>query len=186
MNVRYKLNGRIVTKDEWDQRMKEREAIYGNSLSDMLDSHIAPRVMTDDVYFSGVGTLEQQIAEPHHLEHIVKSAKAHGYTPKATDFYRADIAEFPGDPRAFFNHGHGRGEINKRLEEKGMRMDRDGDVTCREPDEDPYKNPKAKLSPRIVKRIKKHKLKENPDLARADQQELEADIVAAHGWNEDR
>jgi Fe2+ transport system protein FeoA len=184
--MKYKINGQYVTEEEWDRHGKARDAKFGNLLDDMLESRQAPRGLTDDVYFGGVGTLADQIADPMQLEHVVQNAMRHGYTPKSTDFYRADIAQFEGDPRAFFNHGHGRGEIRKRLAEMGMYEDREGDVKCVQPLEDPYKNPIHKLSPTITKRIKKNRIKENPDLARADQRELEAEIVETHGWNKDR
>lgn len=184
--MNYKLNGRLVTKEEWDRRMAEREALYGNQLADMLSSQQAPRVMTDDVYLAGVGSLEQQIPEKDHLELVTKTAMAHGYKPKASDYYRPDLAEFPGDPKAFLNHGQGLGHLKKTLAERGMHMDRDGDVHCQEPHRDPYEKPKLKLHPKLVRKIKKDRVKDNPDLARADQRELVEDIVATHGWNEER
>lgn len=181
--IKYKINGRDVTDEEFASHNKEQsQELFG----EMLQSRQPPRCMTDDVYLGGVGTLDQQITEPDHLDKIVKTAIAHGYRPKPTDFYRADIAEFPGDPRAFFNHGSGRGEIKKRLEEKGMHMDRDGDVHCREPEEDPYLKPKFKLHPKLVERHRKRMIQENPDLAQKDQREVTEEIVAEHGWNEER
>lgn len=181
--MKYKINGREVSEEEFRGHRKEQsQALF----QDMLESRQPNRIMTDDVYLGGVGTLDQQITEPGHLEHITKTAMAHGYKPRPTDFYRADIAQFPGDPRAFFNHGSGRGEINKRLEEMGMRMDRDGDVHCREPEEDPYKNPIHKLHPELVERHRKHRIEQNPDLAHVDQRELTESIIADHGWNEER
>lgn len=180
----YKIRGRgEVSEKEFRDHKKEESQVL---LTEMLESRQAPRGMTDDVYLSGVGTLDQQITEKDQLERITKNAIAHGYKPKPTDFYRGDIAQFEGDPRAFFNHGHGRGAIAKRLEEMGMHMDGDGDVHCREPEEDPYTNPKQKLHPKIVKRIAKNRIKENPDLARADQTELAESIVHDHGWHADR
>src|SRR5688572_13940910 len=140
MKIKLRLNGRDVTQEEYDAHFARKFAMFGNPLDEVLASRQAPRAMTDDVYFGGVGTLEDQIPDPMQREHVIQNAIRHGYTPKPTDFYRGDIAKFEGDPRAFFNHGHGRGEIKKRMAEMGMYEDREGDVKCVEPLEDPYKN----------------------------------------------
>lgn len=183
--MNYKINGKVVTKKEWDAHYARKQSLYGMSFSDMLQS--PPGVKTDDTFLAGVGNLDQQIKDPAQLEHIVRQARKHGYNPKHTDFYNEALASFAGDPKAFLNHGQAKGHLKKTLEERGYRQDRDGDVSVvAGPLDDPYVNPEHRLHPKIVKRIKRQKIKDNPDLAHVDQRELEADIVANHGWNETR
>lgn len=180
----YKINKKVVTKKEWDAHYAKRQSLYGISFQDVLES--PPSVQTDDTFLAGVGSLESQIGDKRQLETITKNAMRAGYRPKPTDFYNPMLADYEGDPKAFLNHGQGKSHIKKVLESKGQWMDRDGDVHSHGPEKDPLHNPIHKLSPAIVNRIKKNRIKENPDLAHADQRELEADIVATHGWNEDR
>ena len=90
------------------------------SISVMLALQQSPRVMTDDVMLSGVGNLDQQIKDTSYLDHICKQSIRHGYKPKVSDFYNGALAAFPGDPRAFLNHGQGRGHIKDVLESRGM------------------------------------------------------------------
>jgi len=56
-------------------------------------------------------------------------------------------------------------------------------VKAREPESDPF-TPNHRLNPKIVERIRRTKVEENPDLARRDQNELRAEIVDAHGTKE--
>lgn len=187
----YKINGRKVTKKQFDAHYEKRKVITGDLLEEMLADQAAPRVMTDDVALSGKGNLDQQIKDPEMLNTITGNAMKCGYRPKASDFYNAAIARFPGDPEAFLNHGQAVGHVKKTLEKRGYvcpgGMADDGSmvkVEVREPDHDPYHKPKLKLHPRIVRREKKHLLKENPDLAR--QKDLDEAIIDRHGWNPER
>jgi hypothetical protein len=189
--VIYKINGRKVSQKEWDKYSQDRQAITGNLMDEMLSAQQAPRVMTDDVALSGKGNLDQQFKNPKDLEHICGEAMKHGYKPKPSDFYNAALARFAGDPQAFLNHGQGVGHVKRTLEERGYvcpgGIADDGSmvkVQTRTPDEDPYQKPKLKLHPRIVRREKKHLLKQNPDLA--NKKDLEEAIIDRHGWNPDR
>lgn len=186
MNITYKVNGRTLSQEEYAQHQKENESRFSERLRDMLDSRQAPGVKTDDTFLAGHGTLDEQIGDEDHLETITQNAMAAGYRPRPSDFYHAMLADYEGDPKAFFNHGQGKGHLKKVLEERGQWMDKDGDVHSREPEADPYQNPNHRLAPDIVERIKKDRIKENPDLAHSNQSDLEADIIETHGWNEDK
>jgi hypothetical protein len=151
-------------------------------MAEMLALRQSPRVMTDDTALSGIGTLDKQFrGDERYLTRLTRDAQKHGYTPKATDYYMASLARFPGDPEAFVNHGQGRGHIRKLLERRGWAGDGLVKVKGREPESDPHEERVHKLHPRIVERLRKQKLKENPDLARKDQREVRADIVSQHG-----
>lgn len=167
------VNGKYVREKRATKRQREE-------LQQMLEHQSPPRIMTDDVFLSGVGTLDQQIKDPHHLNHIISNAKKNGYTPKPTDYYVASLAKFPGDPAAFLNHGEARGKARKVLEQRGESAEGAVNVKGREPESDPHE-PIHKLNPKIVDRIAKRKIRENPDLAKLDKRDLAADIVAKHG-----
>jgi hypothetical protein len=49
--VNYKINGRSVSQEEWDEHHAKREALYGNLLDDMLASRRAPMMGNSDRMF---------------------------------------------------------------------------------------------------------------------------------------
>lgn len=151
-------------------------------MAEMLALRQPPRLMTDDVYLAGRGTLEQQFPNEQQRNLVIKAAMANGYKPKHTDVYEPNLARFAGDPEAFVNHGQGRGHVQKVLEQRGL-PDLTGTVKSkyRQPEEDPWENPKHRLAPDIVERHIRQKVKDNPDLARVDKRDLAADVIAKHG-----
>jgi len=155
------------------------------AMAEMLALRQAPSVLTDDVMMGGIGNLDQQFKDPMQLDYITRKAMQHGYKPRHTDFYCGAIAAFPGDPKAFLNHGQGRGDMRKTLEERGWAGEGLVNIKAREPESDPHEQ-KHKLNPKIVERIRKQKLKENPELKRKDQNEIRAEIVVDHGHNKNR
>lgn len=167
-------NGKYVSAEAATKLQKEE-------FQRMLDNQQPPRIMTDDVFLSGIGTLDQQIPNDAARDYICRTAKQHGYTPKHTDYYMPSMARFAGDPEAFFNHGQGRGRAQDIVEQRGASAEGAISSKGREPEEDPHENPVHKLNPKIVKRIADQKIKENPDLARMDKRDLASEIVAQHG-----
>lgn len=152
------------------------------NIAEMCALRQAPRVMTDDVYLAGHGSLEKQIPNPKQLELVVRTAMRNGYKPKHTDVYEPSMARYPGDPQAFVNHGQGLGHVKKVCEQRGVE-DQSGTVRtkARQPEKDPWENPKHRLAPDIVARKVRQRINENPDLARVDKRDLAADVVAKHG-----
>ena len=125
-------------------------------LAEMLALQQAPRGMTDDVFFSGIGTLSDQFAGgdgPAQLEAMIANCQAHGHTPNYNDYYVGSIAEFPGDPKAFVPRSGGRAHVKQVLEEKGWSTIDGSAVTVkgRASDVDPH-------AP-IVKPVKERKKK---------------------------
>lgn len=112
-------------------------------LAEMLAMQQAPRGMTDDVFFSGIGTLDTQFSGgdgPSQLNHLVSEAKRHGYNPNYNDYYCDSIAAFPGDPKAFIPRSGGRAHAKQVLEERGWGT-ADGSavsVKQRAPEVDPH------------------------------------------------
>lgn len=159
------------------------EPVSTAKFDEMCATRTPPGALTDDVFLSGIGTLDQQIKNKRQLDEIVKAARKRGYNPRPTDFYNPNLANGIGDPAAFLNHGKGLSHIKRVAEARGASCETEtGRVlaVAREPESDPHV-PKVKLAPKIVERIRRRKIKENPDLARKDQNEIRAEIVQQHG-----
>lgn len=111
-------------------------------LAEMLALQQAPRGMTDDVFFSGVGTLDQQFKGDEgkaQLGLLVNEAKKRGHKPNYNDYYVSGLASFPGDPDAFVPRTGGRAHVKNVLEKKGWASEGAVNVKGREPESDPHK-----------------------------------------------
>ena len=54
--MNYKINGRTVSKKEWDAHHKKRVSIYGDTFQDMLESRHAPIMANSDrAFMQGAG-----------------------------------------------------------------------------------------------------------------------------------
>jgi hypothetical protein len=172
----YVVNGKKV--DSKPVASEERQRAFLEELA----NHQIARCMTDDVASAAVQTVAQAVEEnPDHMNRICKLAEKNGHRPLPGDHYFPNLAQYEGDPRAFIGHDV-RGGVT-RLAEANNQAITDGmvKVKSREPEEDPHENPVHRLHPKIVKRIKTKKIKENPDLAHANQAELTEEIVDKHG-----
>lgn len=155
----------------------------GNSprMAEMLALRQTPRIMTDDVAMAGAMTIGKMYEQdPAGTTRLCKIAESLGYRPKHTDFYNSSVALQEGDPAAFLNHGQCRGHLRKTLEQRGMGGEGLVNLKPREAEVDPLEKPVHKLHPRIVERIRKQQLRDNPDLSRKDQNEVRAAIVDQH------
>lgn len=152
---------------------------------DMLDSQSPPGCMTDDVFLSGIGSLEDQIPDERQRNELIKAARKRGYNPKPTDFYNSALADGRGDPAAFLNHGQGLGHVKRVAEERGIEVESGGGSSiskAREPEVDPYEKPRHKLNPKIVKRIARERASKDPEgTAKMHPRDLIDDIVHKHG-----
>jgi hypothetical protein len=167
--------------------MEER----GNSqrMAEMLALRQPPRIMTDDVMMQGVETISHMYdRDPAMTDRLCQLAMKRGYKPKGSDWYNSAVASSEADPAAFINHGQGRGHIKQTMERRGYKAssgvgtDAVVGVETREPEVDPWdKSQQVKLSPKMVEKIRKQKIRANPDLKRADQRELRESIVDKHG-----
>ena len=111
-------------------------------LAEMLALRQAPRGMTEDIFFEGIGTLDNQFKGAEgaaQLDRITSEAQKHGYRPGYNDYYCGQLASFPGDPDAFVPRTGGRSHVKKVLEKKGW-SSVDGAVIVKgkEPDQDPH------------------------------------------------
>lgn len=148
---------------------------------EMLISGRAPRAMTDDVLMTSMPTIAQEMErDPIGTARRCRISESLGYTPKPTDIYMGSIADGEGDPLAYLNHGRGAGHVRAVSEMRGIGGEGIVTVKAREPEHDPYENPVHRLNPKIVERKRRERIKENPELARGNQEELRSEILDTH------
>mgnify|MGYP006908267043 CR=1 FL=1 len=155
------------------------------SMAEILATRRPPRVETDREFFLDHGMLAKQFQthmkdNQKEMEYYLRVAKKMGHNPGANDVYVSSIARFPGDPEAFVPPTGGRGHVKKVLEERGWASSGIVNTKYREPEEDPREKA-VPLSDRIVHGEMRKRIRENPDEARKDYDELKSEIVADHG-----
>lgn len=156
-------------------RMRENGEPHG--FAAMLVTQTPPGCMTDDVFFSGIGRLGDEMGEKQ-AERITSITKGLGFSPSPNSIYMPGLADFQGDPKAYINKSDGRHAVKKRLEEKGMQWDGRGEVKC-SPAEPPKDIP---LAPDLVEEHVSRKIRNNPDLAHQDRGELRQEVIDKHGY----
>lgn len=118
----------------------------------------------------GSSIADQYKGQPKELEALRQGLARNGYKLKSDDQYIATAARFPCDPAAIVNETNSFQDVKKMVDERHARM----------ADAGPRKI-KHKLHPKLVEGIRQRKIKENPDLAHADQRRLREEIVDKHG-----
>lgn len=117
-------------KDMFEMSDRELIAIENRAshrLQEMIDSGKAPRVKSDDTFFSGyTRTGGAQFTNDMSRDHHLAQAKAAGVDVSGKQYF-AELAAFPGDPRAWVGS---RGEMVKVLEERNWGSDGDVKVKC--------------------------------------------------------
>lgn len=136
---------------------------------------------TDTSYFSQFGALADELGDGY-AENVVAGAKAHGYSPSHGEVYINGLADFTGDPKAFFSRADGTAAIKRRIEERGTGCRGKWDIEPRKPDHDPLAPEHCTaLAPDIVENIRHNMIREDPGLARENQDQLRKQIVKKHG-----
>jgi hypothetical protein len=154
-------------------------------MAEMFALRTAPRVMTDSVYFAGVGTLDKQIgsAPCGQLDGLIAAAQAHGFTPGVNDFYDDGLADFFGDPKAFVPPTGGRNHVRRVCEERGVANFGPVQVQGRERENPPEP---TRLAPDLAEEAVDVMIRANPELARVDRRELLAEAVHRHGFDDSK
>ena len=151
--------------------------LRGGRLQEILDSRQAPGIRTNDTLVKGFGTLSQQFGDDRVLKFYVGEAKRHGYTPSANDAYLPQLADFPGDPKAFVKHGDASTHIRKVCEEKGVSCS--GAVTVKGREADPAAD--VPVADDIAERMVEDAVAADPSLRGTDRRELKEAVVDKHG-----
>lgn len=157
-----------------------REAGSPHGFAAMVALQQCCRVMTDNVFFAGIGTLAKQYeGQEAYLNFITAEAKKRGYKPNMNDYYESQMARFPGDPTAFIPATGGRGHVRKVLESQGRGcrgvMEFESDAGQVAP------KPKIRLGEDIIQQNIKRMVAADPDKARKPMQELREEVIAKHG-----
>ncbi len=118
----------------------------------------------------GSSIADQYKGQPHELEDLRRGLAKRGYKLKSDDQYISTAARFPNDPQAIVNQTQSFDEVKKRVEERQKRAADAGPMKI-----------KHKLHPKLVERIRQRRIERNPDLKRADQSKLRAEIIEKHG-----
>lgn len=144
----------------------------------IIESRRAPGLSTDTTFFSGVGSLNDQIKDPRSRKRLYDNARKQGISLTGNEFYQPGLAKYPGDPRACISHAGGKQQIRQMVEATGSGCEGAVSVKPREAAERP--KPKHKLNPRIVARHMR-KLLADPENAKKDRRELTEKIIHEHG-----
>lgn len=153
-----------------------------NNMAAMIAMQKGPGLNTDSVFFQGAKPLYDQFGSQKHLNHYLKAAKKHGFTPSKNSTYMPGLARFQGDPEAFVDHTQGRGYIRKLCERRGWSCEGAVNVQGRQPESDPlaYENCKP-LAESIIRQRASQMVKSDPTLKRMDRRELRQKIIDKHG-----
>lgn len=161
-----------------DERMAVQLCAYAIGESRM-GVGITDNVFIQDQNRHGRSILDRHKGDARAVERLRKALARNGYNLKSDDHYIPTVARFFGDPQAIVNHTTGLGTLRQHLEGQGRTVEGEIELKARE-NGLPFAV-KHKLNPKIVERIRRNMIKENPDLARKDQRELREAIVDKHG-----
>lgn len=129
----FKLNGKIyreIVADDgtrtYEPPLSESEMAmlqkkFKKNVSDICESRKFPGLRTDTEFLANRGSLIRQLGgDENWAKHVAREAKKYGYNVGSSDVYISQLAEFPGDPRAFLSAGDGRAKIEKVCRERGL------------------------------------------------------------------
>ena len=171
----------VVSDNQWVQVFYEdmREAGQSHVMADMLAHQRAPGCETDSTLFAGTKTLAEQFKhDPHHLDLLIKKAKARGISVNATDQYEPCLASEPLDPSALIPHSGGRSHVKKLCEAKGIDCNGRIKVKGNRLDKEPEM---CKLAPNLVEESVNKMIQRDPGLASKDRRELRAKVIHEQG-----
>ena len=131
---------------------------------------ITTAVFLQDQRRHGSSILAQYKNKPAMVERLRKDLAKNGYRLKSDDQYIATAARpgMSGDPQAIVNETQDHKTLERTLKERNERNVGTPKIVHR-------------LNPKIVERIRRRKIAENPDLAHKNQAELRESIIDKHG-----
>lgn len=162
--------------------VKVRRSGTADRMAEMLALQQCARGMTDDIFFSGMGTLDQQIGSNQKIERYVKAARAQGFNPTPHHVYFPNLARFAGDREAWVSRADGRGYIKKLCEKRGWACEGGINVKHRQPESDPL-DPKncVAMAPDVLRSNMRNMIKQDPSLATKKPSELRQMVLDKHG-----
>lgn len=177
--MKYKINGRFVSKKEFDAHHKRRQALYGNLMGEMLSSRSAPMMKNSDRAFmegTGGSTPTHGLDEIGLQRTLDRARKAGINTTGKVYVAQLGTAE---NPLAWVS---GIDDVKKSCEIQGHGCDALGikPVT-------PDPGPDTPLADHIIEELAVEKLQDDPDLKAkcrenpAKLMELREAIIDKHG-----
>lgn len=174
------VNGEQLTGKKLKKFLREEEEQGRRNLGEMAATGRTPRGVTNDSFLGTRGTLAKQFeGDPDVFRQVVANAQRAGYTPGTNDVYLSQLADYPGDPKAFVSRSRGgRGRVSQILDEKGV-PDLSGSVKAKGRQDAPPAP--VKLGTDLVESNVQKMVKKNPELKRVDRRDLRAEAIARHG-----
>ena len=134
------------------------------------------RVDTDAVFFSGLTGFGEQMSENDSKRMVKASQRLHGFTPPPGAIYFSSLAQSKGDPAAYVTRSQGRSYIKKLIESRGGIMSRDGEVTWRQPESDPFDS-STPIASDLLEDAVQRESKKNPG-KKVNRKELREKVIA--------
>jgi hypothetical protein len=170
-------SGRGVTRGAL--YVKSRLLGSGDSFAAICALQRASSVETDSTFFSG-HTYGADAMPAEQWNNYVQAAHRHGFTPPAGAKYFPNLARFQGDPEAFVTQAMGRGYIQKLIEQRGGKMNRNMEVTWNEPEGDPLDDRNCiPIAETILQREMKRA--STPGMTAKSRKELRRRLISKHG-----
>jgi hypothetical protein len=167
-----------LEKNDGNQNMAIQLCAYS-----IGESHVGVGI-TDNVFIQDQNRHGRSILDRHNgdiraVERLRKALARNGYSLKSDDHYIPTVARYFGDPAAIVNQTNGLGGLRRNLEEQGRTVE--GEIEIKAHENGLPQRVKHKLNPKIVERIRRNLISNNPDLAHKDQRELRESIIDKHG-----
>jgi hypothetical protein len=132
-SMTFKLNGKTIrevvaddgTRTYYPPLTPDESALlqkkFKKNVDGICESRKFPGLRTDTEFLANRGSLVKQLGgDERWAKHIASEAKKRGHNVGSNDVYISQLAEFPGDPRAFLSAGDGRAKIEKICRERGL------------------------------------------------------------------
>jgi hypothetical protein len=153
-------------------------------MAEALSMQQSPGIGVTDTSFiadqnrHGRSILDRMNGSRMSVEMLRRGLAKNGYKLRSDDHYIPTAARFASDPQAIVNNTQTFSDLTKRIRQRGTEFH--GAVESSHAGNSPPKK-KVRLNPRIVNRIDRHQVAENPDLAKISVRDRHAEIVRKHG-----
>jgi hypothetical protein len=155
------VNGQVVTREDWIGDRAEAE----RRLAEMSRAGTPPQCTTDREFLKG-HVCGSQFEKTPGLGDLYKVKARRAGVDTTGKVYSGGLARFPGDPEAWVSD---RGDVQRRLEERGWGSDGLVKVKAREPEREPER---PAVAPDLVDQKVLADVTANPELARTALPEL--------------
>ena len=99
MAVVWKINGKAVSRQEWDRRSARHKEIFGDKIADIVQSGQSPGVRTNDTWMRGKRCQDPDIDDPS-LKYYAERAEAAGVSTSGK-FLLESLMDSPDDHRCW-------------------------------------------------------------------------------------